>query len=94
MVKGGSTPPAGIAHHIVPLGKERTLSTSMKFTAHPAITVVIGVGIGILGTVAIRKAMNEKMIQSCYQKVDHQLILTRDFLGDTYFCVDVKYFQY
>ena len=68
--------------------------TSMKFTAHPAIAIVIGVGIGILSTVGIRKAMNEKTIQSCYQKVDHQLILTSDFIGDTYFCVNTRYLQY
>ena len=92
--QGGASPPTVIAHHIFPLGKEATLSTSMKFTTHPVIAVVIGIGIGMLSTIAIRKAANENMIQSCYKKVDHQLILTSDFLGDTYFCVDVKYLQY
>lgn len=92
MVKGGSTPPAGIAHYIIPLGKEATLSTFMKFTTHPVIAVVLGVGIGILSTCAVRNIMNEKMIQSCYQKTNHQLILTKDFFGETYFCIDVTYF--
>jgi|32_taG_2_1085360.scaffolds.fasta_scaffold122577_2 hypothetical protein len=63
----------------------------MNSTTHPAIGIVLGVGIGILITVGLQSIINKRTIATCYEDPHRQLVLLRSIIGDSYYCVESKY---
>lgn len=58
---------------------------------NPVIAVVLGVGTGMLLSVFGQKLLNQHYLKTCHDIPNHNLILIRGFLGDTYFCVKDSY---
>jgi uncharacterized membrane protein YgdD (TMEM256/DUF423 family) len=56
-----------------------------------ALAVSAGVAIGMLASVFAQKAINQHHLKTCRNKVNHTLVHTTAFLGDTYYCVHNKY---
>lgn len=56
-----------------------------------ALAVSAGVAIGMLASVFGQKAINQHHLKTCRNKVNHTLVHTTGFLGDTYYCVHNKY---
>jgi len=55
------------------------------------IAITLGVGIGTLLSVFGQKAINHHYKNTCHERSGHNLVLTRGFLGDTYFCINSTY---
>jgi hypothetical protein len=55
------------------------------------IAIVLGTGVGMILSVFGQKALNQHYKNTCHERPGHNLVLTRGFLGDTYFCIDSKY---
>lgn len=55
------------------------------------LAVVMGMGSGMLLSVGGQKLLNEHYKKTCHERPRHNLVLTRGFLGDTYYCIDSKY---
>lgn len=55
------------------------------------IAITLGVGAGMILSVFGQKALNQHYKNTCHEQPGHNLVLTRGFLGDTYFCIDSKY---
>jgi hypothetical protein len=55
------------------------------------IAIVFGTGVGMILSVFGQKMVNQHYKDTCHEKPGHNLVLTRGFLGDTYFCIDSKY---
>jgi hypothetical protein len=55
------------------------------------IAITLGVGAGMILSVFGQKALNQHYKNTCHERPGHNLVLTRGFLGDTYFCIDSKY---
>jgi hypothetical protein len=55
------------------------------------IAIVLGTGVGMILSVFGQKMVNQHYKDTCHEKPGHNLVLTRGFLGDTYFCIDSKY---
>jgi len=59
--------------------------------ADVCIAVTLGVGGGMLLSVFGQKLVNQHYKNTCHKQPGHNLVLTRGFLGDTYFCINSKY---
>ena len=59
--------------------------------ADACIAITLGVGAGMLLSVFGQKLVNQHYKNTCNEKPGHNLVLTRGFLGDTYYCIDSKY---
>lgn len=57
----------------------------------PVIAVVLGTGVGMLLSVFGQKLVNQHYLKTCHDRPNHNLILTRGFLGDTYYCIHNAY---
>jgi hypothetical protein len=57
----------------------------------PVFACVIGTGVGMLLSVAGQKALNKMYQAKCPGSSTHQLVYSKGFLGDTYYCVDKRY---
>jgi hypothetical protein len=55
------------------------------------IAITLGTGLGMILSVIGQKALNKHYINTCHDKPGHNLVLTRGFLGDTYFCINSQY---
>jgi len=55
------------------------------------IAIVLGTGVGMLLSVFGQKMLNQHYKNTCHEKPGHNLILSRGFIGDTYYCIDSKY---
>jgi hypothetical protein len=55
------------------------------------IAITLGVGIGTLLSVIGQKMLNRYYKNTCLERPGHNLVLTRGFLGDTYYCIDSTY---
>ena len=55
------------------------------------IAITLGIGGGMLLSVFGQKLVNQHYKNTCHQKPGHNLVLTRGFLGDTYYCINSKY---
>jgi hypothetical protein len=55
------------------------------------IAAVLGTGVGMILSVLGQKMLNQHYKNTCHERPGHNLILTRGFLGDTYYCIDSKY---
>lgn len=58
---------------------------------NPILAVVMGIGSGMLLTVAGQKLLNEHYQETCPSKPTHQLVFITSFIGDTYYCVDKRF---
>jgi uncharacterized membrane protein YgdD (TMEM256/DUF423 family) len=56
-----------------------------------ALAVMAGVAIGMFASLFGQKAINQHHLKTCGDKVNHTLVHTTGFLGDTYYCVHNKY---
>ena len=59
--------------------------------ADACIAITLGVGGGMLLSVFGQKLVNQHYKNTCHEKPGHNLVLTRGFLGDTYYCINSKY---
>jgi len=59
--------------------------------ADSCIAIVLGTGIGLGLSIIGQKALNQHYKNTCQENPGHNLVLTRGFLGDTYFCINSKY---
>jgi hypothetical protein len=57
----------------------------------PIVAVILGTGVGLLLSVCGQKLLNKHYQNTCHQKPTHSLVLSRGFLGDTYYCIDKAY---
>ena len=55
------------------------------------IAIVLGTGIGLGLSIIGQKAVNQHYKNTCQENPGNNLVLTRGFLGDTYFCINSKY---
>ena len=55
------------------------------------VAIVLGSGIGLLLSVGAQKVLNRHYQATCHERPGHNLIYTKGFLGDTYYCIDGKY---
>ncbi len=55
------------------------------------IAIVVGTGIGMILSVCGQKMLNEHYKNTCHNQPGHNLIYTKAFLGDTYYCINSKY---
>ena len=55
------------------------------------IAIVVGTGIGMVLSVFGQKMLNQHYKNTCHNQPGHNLIYTKGFLGDTYYCIDGKY---
>lgn len=59
--------------------------------ADSCIALVLGTGVGMLLSVFGQKMINQHYKNTCHERPGHNLVLSRGFVGDTYFCIDSKY---
>lgn len=59
--------------------------------ADSCIAVVLGTGVGMILSVIGQKMLNQHYKNTCHEKPGHNLILSRGFIGDTYYCIETKY---
>ncbi len=59
--------------------------------ADSCVAIVIGLGTGLLLSVGAQKMLNKHYQATCHDTPGHKLVLTRGFLGDTYYCINSKY---
>ena len=59
--------------------------------ADSCIAITLGVGAGMILSVFGQKALNQHYKNTCHEQPGHNLVLTRGFLGDTYYCINSKY---
>lgn len=59
---------------------------NVEAMAIPFVAIVIGIGSGLISTVAASKVINNHVLSTCDQKLN-QIIYIRTILGDTYGCV-------
>lgn len=55
------------------------------------VAIVLGIGSGMLLSVGAQKILNSHYQATCNDRPGHNLIYTRAFLGDTYYCIETKY---
>ena len=55
------------------------------------IALTLGTGIGMILSVFGQKMINQHYKNTCHEQPGHNLVLSRGFLGDTYFCINSKY---
>lgn len=55
------------------------------------IAIVVGTGIGMVLSVFGQKMLNQHYKNTCHNQPGHNLIYTKGFLGDTYYCINSKY---
>jgi len=58
---------------------------------HACLAMVLGVGSGILLSVAGQKMLNQHTIKTCPSKPGHQLVMISGFVGDAFYCMDKRY---
>ena len=64
----------------------------MRITFRSIVRAMIsGIAIGMLTSVFVQKAINQHHLKNCKNKVNHTLIQSEEFLGDTYHCVHNRY---
>jgi hypothetical protein len=59
--------------------------------ADSCVAIVIGLGTGLLLSVGAQKMLNRHYQATCPDTPGHNLIYTKSFLGDTYYCINAKY---
>jgi len=55
------------------------------------LAMTMGIGAGMLLSVGGQKMLNQHYQKTCNQKPGHNLVLTRSFIGDAYYCINSKY---
>lgn len=58
---------------------------------NPCVAVILGTGCGLLLSVGGQKVLNQYYKDTCNTRPKHNLVYTRGFLGDTYYCINSKY---
>ena len=61
--------------------------------ADSCVAIVIGLGTGLLLSVGAQKMLNRHYKATCHNQPGHNLIYTRSFLGDTYYCINNAYLK-
>jgi hypothetical protein len=57
----------------------------------PCVTFILGLGLGLLASVGAQKMLNRHYQATCHDTPGHNLVLTRGFLGEQYYCINSKY---
>lgn len=52
------------------------------------LAMVMGIGTGLLLSVIGQKMLNKHYQVTCHNKPHHNLIYTRSFIGDAYYCIN------
>jgi hypothetical protein len=61
-------------------------SCNLDGLIQPFVAIAIGTGIGLLGCVALNKAINHRVLKTCNQNLN-QIIYIKTAIGDSYGCV-------
>lgn len=77
----------GIRHSI----QEQHLIMTNNYFVDSCVAIVLGTGIGLLLSVGAQKVLNKHYKATCHDQPGHNLIYTKGFLGDTYYCINSKY---
>lgn len=62
-----------------------------NYFSDSCVALILGTGVGLLLSVGAQKALNKHYQATCHNQPRHNLIYTKGFLGDTYYCIDAKY---
>jgi len=62
-----------------------------NYMVDATLALVIGTGVGMVLSVFGQKAINQHYKATCNLRPNHNLIYTKGFLGDVYYCIDTKY---
>jgi len=55
------------------------------------VAIVLGTGCGFLLSIGGQKLLNQHYKRTCHEQPRRNLIYTKSFLGDTYYCIEAKY---
>jgi hypothetical protein len=58
-----------------------------NYSINPCVALLLGTGLGLLVSVGVQKVLNKHYKATCHNRPEHNLIYTRGFLGDTYYCL-------
>jgi hypothetical protein len=76
---------------------EGGLFTTQLMTKHhmldATLAIVMGIGIGFLLSAFGQKMLNKHYQTICHNNLNHNLIYTQGFLGDTYYCMNNAYLK-
>lgn len=62
-----------------------------NYFSDSCVALILGAGCGLLLSVGAQKMLNQHYKRTCHQQPGHNLIYTKGFLGDTYYCINSKY---
>ena len=60
-------------------------------TVDYCVALILGTGVGFILSIGSQKVLNQHYKNTCNARPQHNLIYTRGFLGDTYYCINSKY---
>ena len=61
------------------------------YISDACVALILGSGLGLLLSVGAQKLLNKHYKATCHNQPGHNLIYTKSFLGDTYYCINSKY---
>ena len=62
-----------------------------NYFSDACVALILGSGLGLLVSVGAQKLLNKHYQATCHDRPGHNLIYTKSFLGDTYYCINSKY---
>jgi hypothetical protein len=62
-----------------------------NYISDACVALILGSGLGLLLSVGAQKLLNRHYKATCHNQPGHNLIYTKSFLGDTYYCINAKY---
>ena len=62
-----------------------------NYFSDACVAIFCGTGLGLLLSVGAQKMLNKHYQATCHDQPGHNLIYTKSFLGDTYYCINSKY---
>lgn len=55
------------------------------------VALVLGIGCGLFLSAGGQKLLNQYNKNTCNNRPGHNLIYTKTFIGDSYYCINAKY---
>jgi len=57
----------------------------------PLTTILFGISLGMLLSIAVSKELSAHYIKTCPAKPTHHLVKITNLIGDTYYCVNKRW---
>jgi hypothetical protein len=64
-----------------------------RYFVDSCVAIVLGAGAGMILSVIGQKMLNHHYQNTCNNLSNHNLIYTKGFLGDTYYCIKNSYLK-